>query len=68
MYYEINIAKKNHKGNYVHFFATAERSITTTEHLKVVYNELIKAFPEPQYLLGVSENKKIGNFIDINTL
>lgn len=68
MYYEINISKRNDKGDYIHFFATAERSITSMHHLKIVYTELAKAFPEPEYNITASYNQKIGEFINIETL
>lgn len=68
MYYEINIAKRNAKGEYIHYFATAERSITTIDNAKEIYNELCKAFPEPNYNITVSKIEKIGTFIDVHTL
>lgn len=67
MYYEINIAKRNAKGEYAHYFATAERSITTIESAKEIYTELNNAFPEPEYNITVSKIEKIGYHIDVNT-
>jgi len=68
MYYEINIAKRNAKGEYIHYFATAERSITTIERAKEIYTELSNAFPEPEYNISVSKIEKIGSYIDVNKL
>jgi len=67
MYYEINIAKRNAKGEYHHYFATAKRSITTIEKAEEIYGELSKAFPEPEYNIMVSKFEKIGSLIDVNT-
>lgn len=66
MFYEINIAKRNAKGDYHHYFATAERSITSIERAKEIHAELSKAFPEPEYNITVSYWEKIGHHIDIN--
>ena len=44
MYYEINIAKQNHSGNYEHYFATAPRSITNKTRLKEVVLDLKEKF------------------------
>lgn len=55
MYYEINVSKRNGRGEYIHFFATHSRSITDQPKLVNVYNELIQAFPEPEYNIIVSE-------------
>ena len=56
MYYEINIAKKNKDGYYHHYFATAKRSITTKERLKVILSDLINKYPEPDYMISVIYN------------
>lgn len=72
MYYEINVAKLNKSRAiaypYVHFFATAERSITNRDHLKKVYNEIAKAFPSPEYEITVSKYETIGENIDMNDI
>jgi hypothetical protein len=60
MYYEINIAKE---GN--HFFATAERSISTRSKAKLVYDLLKAAFPEEAgYSIKVSRWNQVGEEID----
>ena len=51
MYYEINVSKKG-KG---HLFATAERSITSTNEFKKVYPIIREKFPESEgFELNVS--------------
>ena len=72
MYYEINIAKLNKRiganGRYEHYFATAERSITSKEQLKSVYAELRKAFPEPEFKINVTYWEKIGQPVDMGNM
>lgn len=64
MYYEINISL-----NGVHFFATSNRSITTEDKLKVVYNKLKNAFDEKDgYEFTIREYQTIGTEIDINKI
>jgi hypothetical protein len=41
MYYEINVAK-----NGQHYFATSERSISTKEKAKELFDKLSESFPE----------------------
>ena len=60
MFYEINIAK-----NGVHFFATAERSITTETKLKIIYDALKKAFTEKEgYTLTVQKFATYGKAVE----
>lgn len=66
MYYEINIAKRNDKGDYMHHFATAERSITNKSKLKVVLADLMKVFTTPEYNISVSYNEEVGVSMDAN--
>jgi len=68
MAYEINVSKKDSKGTYRHFFATAERSITTSSKLTTVYEELSDAFPSPEYHMSVTHWNKIGEEVNINEL
>lgn len=58
MYYEINISE-----NGKHLFATAERSITDEKQLKIVYDKLTAAFPQPQYVITVTKYQMIGNAV-----
>jgi hypothetical protein len=59
MYYEINIAK-----NGVHFFATAERSLTSKSIAKLAYEKLKIAFPESEgYKITISHWKSVGTDI-----
>lgn len=54
MYYEINVAKKNEKGDYEHYFATAKRSITTKTRLKIIVTDFMEKFPEPEFSISVA--------------
>lgn len=60
MYYEINVAKLTPRGDYKHFFATSERSITTLDSLKEVATALNKAFPVPEFRITVTREEHIG--------
>lgn len=61
MYYEINVALNGR-----HFFATAERSITTQWDLEKVYNVLKEKFPtEEGYEITISQWTKIGKSITL---
>lgn len=62
MYYEITVIRHHHE----HFFATAERSIQDPRKLIEVYDGLSKAFPEPEYMLLVSQYQLTGKGVDIN--
>lgn len=74
MHYEINVSKLDdgnfnhgHK-TYRHFFATAERSITTKVSLKLVLTELMKVFKMPEYKISVSREEKVGNIINVEEI
>jgi hypothetical protein len=61
MHYEINVS---HNGK--HFFATAERSLTTLDEAKRAYVKLKAAFPEKEgYLLTVTKRQTVGEFVDL---
>lgn len=61
MYYEINVSKAGK-----HFFATAERSITSMSHLQDVYPEIAKKFPASEgYEITVTKWFASGKVIDI---
>lgn len=72
MYYEINVSKKRVRfGNapqYVHYFATAERSITTTEQLKEILEHFVSIFPEPEYNISISRDDQSKTIIDIDDI
>jgi len=72
MYYEINVSKLVKRSGvverYEHYFATAERSITSTKELKVIYDHFVELFPEPEFNLTVTNYEKIGHFIDVKTI
>ncbi|MHA2403849.1 MAG: hypothetical protein ACXADH_12715 [Candidatus Kariarchaeaceae archaeon] len=56
MNYEINVSK-----NGVHFFATAERSLTAKSIAKLAYDKLKEAFPESEgYKLTISRWETVG--------
>lgn len=62
MYYEINVSKNGY-----HFFATAERSITTQQQAEKMYNLFKEKFPESEgYSISVTRWEKIGKPIEIN--
>lgn len=63
MYYEINVAFKG-----MHYFATAERSITTQKDAEHMYRHFIKLFPEEQgYELSLTRWEERGQRIDVST-
>lgn len=68
MWYEINVAKKNSRGMYIHFFATAKRSVTLLADLHVVYKAIKAAFPEPEYKIDITQWQEIGHGIDPKSL
>jgi hypothetical protein len=60
MYYEINVSRGG-----VHYFATAERSLTTLTQVKEVYQKLKISFPENAgYSITISKWQKVGESID----
>ena len=62
MYYEINVSLNGH-----HFFATAERSLTSKDKLKKVWEALSKAFPKSEgYEIDASYYETRGESIDMN--
>lgn len=63
MSYEINISK-----NGKHYFATAERSLTTLDGATKVYNELKEFYPESQgFKLSLTKWETIGKEIKIDS-
>lgn len=68
MYYEINVSKRSTRGHYVHYFATAERSIGSETELKTMLAQFGELFPEPEYNITAHKYEKIGYGIDINEL
>jgi hypothetical protein len=62
MSFEINISK-----NGKHYFATAERSLTTLDEATKVYNELKEFYPESQgFKLSMTKWEKRGKEIKID--
>jgi len=62
MPYEINISK-----NGKHYFATAERSLTTLGEATKLYNELKEFYPESQgFKLSLTKWETIGKEIKID--
>jgi hypothetical protein len=69
MYFEINVAKKSKiDGAYRHYFATAERSISTETELKGMLIHFKHLFPEPEFNIIATGYEKIGHPVDINEL
>lgn len=61
MYYEINVAL-----NGTHFFATAERSATTSAEAVTLYDAICAAFPaEKGYQITVTKWDTCGSQIDM---
>lgn len=61
MYYEINVSKNGY-----HFFATAERSITSLTQAEGMYEIFKEKFPENEgYAITVTRWDKVGNFINM---
>ena len=58
-HYEINVAKKdgeypNGETRYKHYFATAERSITSEDACRTTYRHFAEVFPAPEYNITVT--------------
>lgn len=68
MYYEINIAKLNNKNEYVHYFATAKRSITSKDKLIEVLKEFKTLFTSPTYNISATYYPESGEIIDVEAL
>jgi len=56
MYYRINISKQNPEQigkpfgpHYVHYFATADNSLTDEHSARIVFADLKQKFPEPEF-------------------
>lgn len=61
MYYEINISQHGS-----HYFATAERSITTKDKAKEVLSTLLEKFPKSEgFQISISHNFKNGYIYDV---
>ena len=67
MYYEINVSKKTSAG-YRHFFATAERSLSSELQALTVLQALLTAFPEPEYNISLTRWEHKGQGINIKKL
>jgi len=67
MYWEINVSRLASDGKqYFHYFATAERSITSSYELSVIYNDLKNKFREPTYKINVTRFEKTGYNVPVN--
>lgn len=55
MYYEINVCKINKKGEYMHYFATAKRSLTFYKEVISMLEHFQTLFPEPEYKIYIFE-------------
>jgi hypothetical protein len=66
MYYEINVAKRHSTlDRYIHYFATAKRSLLTLGEAEIVLAQLRAAFPAPMYKVTVSRYDTLQCDIDI---
>jgi hypothetical protein len=62
MYFEINVSL-----NGEHFFATAERSITTMAKCEKVYSTLLEKFPPQEgYIISVTRYETRGHIVVIS--
>ena len=60
MTFEINISKRNNDGMYIHYFATAKRSIPHREKLTLLVEDFMIKYPSPTYKVDVSYEPEIG--------
>lgn len=61
MYWEINVSLDG-----IHFFATAERSITSPKKLELVYKLIAEKFPEEEgYKISVTKWEKLGTQVEM---
>lgn len=64
MYYEINVSKDGR-----HFFATAKRSITSKEELKIKLQVIMEKFPEDEgYTVMVFYYPESGSTISVESI
>lgn len=64
MHYEINVSYKGE-----HYFATAERSITTKKHCVELLLKFREAFPKAKgYEISVTRWEKVGYLINLTEL
>lgn len=64
MYYEINVSLNGR-----HYFATAERSLTTEWEFKEMLKVFKQKFPESEgYRISASVNYKTGKILDVNEI
>lgn len=64
MYYEINVSLDGR-----HFFATAKRSITSQNTLKIVYKVFKEKFPASEgYEISVTRYEELGFGVDMEVL
>lgn len=64
MYYEINVSK-----NGLHYFATAERSITSLTQAEGLYMVFKEKFPESEgYQISVTQWNKVGKPMDMSDI
>jgi hypothetical protein len=68
MYYEINVAKLNNKNEYVHFFATSPRSITSKDKLTEILKEFKVLFPSPKFNISASYHPEMSEGLDVEEL
>jgi len=69
MYYEICVSKLRDKGQYkdqyIHYFATAKRSLTSRSEARIVLAHFVQIFPAPMYFISISKQEEIGEGFDV---
>ena len=71
MFYEVNISKFNKKtvpNSYRHYFATAPRSITNKLDLKIILEDFVVKFPEPEFNITVTKDEQVQKSVDIKEI
>lgn len=62
MYYDINVSLNGH-----HFFATAERSVTSRQELKRVLPVMLMKFPVVEgFGISVSQHSNVGESVSVD--
>lgn len=70
MYYEINVEEKVEIGTsrrftYIHYFATAKRSLTKTELIRLL-KHFVTSFPSPEFHITITKYNETGELFNID--
>jgi hypothetical protein len=66
-HFEVNVSrltKVRGSAQYLHFFATHERSITSAQELAVLKQVFDEKFPSPEYSVSISAKYEFGTALD----